>query len=120
MKPLFDATVPYMRAGKCYNYTLLMTDEPKQVMRFFVSNVEAHKTIGKGEIYNYSYWITTINEKSDITDCGMYVWNRIGDFGHSDWYGVRNAMIQEMSNDEAAEFVSHLKNKWAREIYLGC
>lgn len=119
MKPPFDATVPYMQAGKCYNYTLLMTEEPKQVMRFFVSNVEAHKTIGKGEIYNYSYWITTINEKSDMIDCGMFIWNSSERFRCSDWYSVRNAMVEEMSNDEAVEFVSQLKNKWAREIYLG-
>lgn len=119
MNKTFDATVPYMEAGKCYNYTLNLTESPKQVMRFFVSNVQEHKLIGSGKTYNYSYWITTPNANSDVCDCGMYIWNKMGDFRHSDWYSVMNATIQEMTEEESVEFVKLLKSKYARKLYLG-
>lgn len=114
---MFDFTKQYLEAGKCYNYTLSKT-EKKTIFRFYVSSVTEHKTIGANRTCNWSYACIFQNDANDYCDCIMYIWNCLNSSSTFDWYSVRNCSYEEMSPEEAAEFVKGLKNKSARKRYL--
>lgn len=117
MNKVFDSAVPYMEVGKCYNYTLLKTEKPV-VYRFYVANVIPQKIIGKDEIYNYGYFCIFPYDKSEIMDSMLYIWNTVGGQVSHNYWSVKFCKVEEMSPEDAADFVSNLKNKTARKIYL--